>query len=69
VQNRVFSLAFHFSGRESLAADITQDVFVKLLTRIRPFRREAEFAPCSIASSRTLQSTIVAPPTTSAIIK
>lgn len=42
-RDTVYSLALHFTGDESLAADITQEVFLKLLTRIRQFRREAEF--------------------------
>lgn len=39
----VFSLASHLTRDESLAADVTQEVFVKLLTRIRQYRGEARF--------------------------
>jgi RNA polymerase sigma-70 factor (ECF subfamily) len=42
-RDRVYSLACHLSGSETLAGDITQDVFVKLLTRIAQFRHQAEF--------------------------
>jgi RNA polymerase sigma-70 factor (ECF subfamily) len=42
-RDRVYSLAWHLSGSQSAADDIAQDVFVKLLTRIGQFRREAEF--------------------------
>jgi RNA polymerase sigma-70 factor (ECF subfamily) len=42
-RDRVYSLAWHLSGSETLAGDIAQDVFVKLLTRIAQFRHEAEF--------------------------
>ena len=42
-RDRVYSLAWHLSGSETVAGDITQDVFVKLLTRIAQFRHEAEF--------------------------
>ena len=42
-RDRVFSLAWHLSGSKSLADDITQDVFVKLLTRLGQFRQEAQF--------------------------
>ena len=42
-RDRVYSLAWHLSGSATLADDIAQDVFVKLLTRIGQFRHEAEF--------------------------
>jgi RNA polymerase sigma-70 factor (ECF subfamily) len=42
-RDRVYSLAVHLGGSETLADDIAQDVFVKLLTRIGQFRQEAEF--------------------------
>ncbi|HEX2445099.1 MAG TPA: sigma-70 family RNA polymerase sigma factor [Vicinamibacterales bacterium] len=42
-RDRVYSLACHLSGSETAAGDITQDVFVKLLTRLAQFRHQAEF--------------------------
>jgi RNA polymerase sigma-70 factor (ECF subfamily) len=39
----VYSLALHYTGEAELAEDVMQDVFVKLLTRIRQYRRDAEF--------------------------
>lgn len=42
-QDRVYSIALHFSGNEASAKDITQQVFLKLFTRIEQFRHEAEF--------------------------
>jgi RNA polymerase sigma-70 factor (ECF subfamily) len=42
-RDRVYSLACHLSGSETLADDIAQDVFVKLFTRIGQFRHQAEF--------------------------
>lgn len=43
-RDRVYSLAVHLGGNERLAADVTQDVFMKLWTRIDQFRREATFS-------------------------
>ena len=43
-KDRVYSIALHFfGGDEAQAADITQQVFLKLFTRIGQFRNEAEF--------------------------
>ncbi len=42
-KDRVYSFALRFSGDESRAADLTQDVFVKLYDRIAEFRGEARF--------------------------
>jgi RNA polymerase sigma-70 factor (ECF subfamily) len=42
-KDRVYSVALRLSGDPAEAADITQDVFVKLLTRIGQFRGEARF--------------------------
>jgi RNA polymerase sigma-70 factor, ECF subfamily len=39
----VYSLAAHLTRDRSLAADVTQEVFLKLLTRIAQFRGEARF--------------------------
>ena len=43
-QDRVYSVALYFfGGDEATAADVTQQVFLKLFTRIRQFQGEAEF--------------------------
>jgi len=43
-QNRVYSVALYFfGGDEATAHDITQQVFLKLFTRIGQFHGEAEF--------------------------
>lgn len=39
----MYSLAVHLTRDPSLAADVTQEVFLKLLTRITQFRGEARF--------------------------
>lgn len=43
-KDRVYSVALYFfGGDEATAADVTQQVFLKLFTRIRQFQGEAEF--------------------------
>ena len=43
-KDRVYSVAFYFfGGDEATAADVTQQVFLKLFTRISQFHGEAEF--------------------------
>jgi RNA polymerase sigma-70 factor (ECF subfamily) len=42
-KDRVYSMAYHFSGEEALAKDITQQVFLKLFTSINQFRFDSEF--------------------------
>jgi RNA polymerase sigma-70 factor (ECF subfamily) len=42
-KDRVYSIAFHYSGDESAARDLTQQVFLKLFTVIGQFRFESEF--------------------------
>src|SRR5918999_4790935 len=43
-QERVFSISlYYFKGDESSAKDITQQVFLKLMTKIEQFRHDAEF--------------------------
>jgi RNA polymerase sigma-70 factor (ECF subfamily) len=42
--DRVWSIALHFTGDESAARDITQQVFLKLFTCIGQFRYDARFA-------------------------
>ena len=39
----IYSFALRFSGDESRAADITQDVFLKLYSRLHEFRGESKF--------------------------
>src|ERR687889_2892507 len=43
-KDRVYSVALYFfGGDEALAADVTQQVFLKLFTRIGQYQGEAEF--------------------------
>ncbi len=42
-KDRVYSFALRFFGDESLAADLTQDVFVKLYRRLNDFRGDSKF--------------------------
>src|SRR5690349_2162876 len=43
-KDRVYSIAIYsMSGDEMAAADITQQVFLKLMTRIKQFRGDSEF--------------------------
>lgn len=42
-KDRVYSIAFHYSGDESAAQDVTQQVFLKLFTVIGQFRHDSEF--------------------------
>jgi RNA polymerase sigma-70 factor (ECF subfamily) len=42
-KDRVYSFALRFLGDESRAADVTQDIFVKLYSRIREFRGDSRF--------------------------
>ena len=44
-KDRVYSIAMYsLGGTETMAADVTQQVFVKLMTRINQFRGQSEFA-------------------------
>ncbi len=44
-KDRVYSIALYsLSGNEATAADATQQVFLKLMSRIQQFRGESEFA-------------------------
>jgi RNA polymerase sigma-70 factor (ECF subfamily) len=44
-KDKVYSVALYFfGGDEALASDVTQQVFLKLFTRITQFRRESEFS-------------------------
>src|SRR5438445_11773635 len=43
-KDRVYSIAIYsLGGDETTAADVTQQVFLKLMTRIEQFRGESEF--------------------------
>ncbi len=42
-QDRVWSIALHFTGDEAAARDITQQVFLKLFSSIGQFRHDAGF--------------------------
>lgn len=42
-QDRVWSIALHFTGEEQTARDVTQQVFLKLFGSIKQFRSEANF--------------------------
>jgi RNA polymerase sigma-70 factor, ECF subfamily len=43
-QEKVYSISlYYFKGDESSARDVTQAVFLKLMTKIEQFRRDAEF--------------------------
>ena len=41
-KDRVYSIAYHFSGNADTAGDITQRVFLKMLTGLKDFRLESE---------------------------
>jgi RNA polymerase sigma-70 factor (ECF subfamily) len=43
-QSKVYSISlYYFKGDETIAHDVTQAVFLKLMTKIEQFRRDAEF--------------------------
>ena len=43
-QDKVYSISlYYFKGDEASAKDITQQVFLKLITKIEQFRRDSEF--------------------------
>ena len=43
-QDKVYSISlYYFKGDEAIAKDVTQQVFLKLMTKIEQFHREAEF--------------------------
>lgn len=42
-KDRVFTIAFHYSGNEATARDVTQQVFLKLFTSISQFREDSLF--------------------------
>jgi len=43
-RDRVYSIAWHMCGDRAAAADITQDVFMKLLVRLPQFRGRSAFS-------------------------
>jgi DNA-directed RNA polymerase specialized sigma24 family protein len=45
-KDRVYSISLYFfHGDRVVAGDVTQQVFLKLMTSIRQFRGDAEFSP------------------------
>ena len=42
-KDRVYSIALRYSGDATIAMDISQDVFLKLMSAIREYRGEAQF--------------------------
>ncbi|PWT95402.1 MAG: hypothetical protein C5B55_01335 [Blastocatellia bacterium] len=42
-KDRVFSIAIYYIGDQSIADDVTQQIFLKLFTAIRHFRGDSEF--------------------------
>src|ERR1700730_14496970 len=42
-QDKVYSIALRYAGNPAAAMDITQDVFVKLFSRIGDFRGDSSF--------------------------
>ena len=43
-KDRVYSIALHYGSDQSMAHDVTQQVFLKLFTTIDQFRQDSEFA-------------------------
>ncbi len=43
-KDKVYSIALHFSGDDSSARDISQQVFLKLFTSISQFRSDSQFS-------------------------
>jgi RNA polymerase sigma-70 factor (ECF subfamily) len=42
-KDRVYTIAFHYSGDEAMARDVTQQVFLKLFTSINQFHESSQF--------------------------
>jgi RNA polymerase sigma-70 factor, ECF subfamily len=42
-KDRVYTIAFHYSGNEAMARDVTQQVFLKLFTSINQFHEDSQF--------------------------
>jgi RNA polymerase sigma-70 factor (ECF subfamily) len=43
-KGRVYSIAYHYTGDEAAAKDVTQQVFLKLMTTLDRFRGDAAFS-------------------------
>ena len=43
-KDRVYTIAFHYSGNEAMARDVSQQVFLKLFTTIHQFREDSHFS-------------------------
>jgi|ERR1041384_1172097 RNA polymerase sigma-70 factor (ECF subfamily) len=42
-KDRVYTIAFHYTGNEAMARDVSQQVFLKLFTTINQFREDSHF--------------------------
>ena len=42
-KDRVYTIAFHYTGDEAMARDVCQQVFLKLFTSINQFREDSQF--------------------------
>src|SRR2546423_8470523 len=42
-KDKVYSIAYHYSGEEAMARDVTLQGFLKLFTSISQFRQDSEF--------------------------
>lgn len=42
-KDRVYTIAFHYTGNEAMARDVSQQVFLKLFTTITQFREDSHF--------------------------
>jgi len=42
-KDKVYTIAFHYSGNEAMAHDVTQQVFLKLFTSINQFHENSQF--------------------------
>lgn len=42
-KDRVYTIAFHYTGNEAMARDVSQQVFLKLFTTIGQFREDSHF--------------------------
>jgi RNA polymerase sigma-70 factor (ECF subfamily) len=60
-KDKVYSIAFRFTGDESLAMDIAQDVFLKLFSSIGDFRGDAAFSRRLIPIADDLLAVLRAP--------
>src|SRR6266850_617173 len=42
-KDRVYTIAFHYTGNEAMARDVSQQVFLKLFTSINQFHEDSQF--------------------------